>query len=232
MLEMKSLGLTYGARQVLDTIDLVIAPAERYGLLGSSGAGKSSLLRLAAGITAPTSGHCINRYRHPVLLFQEPRLLPWRRVRENIEIPLRAAGLTHEEARRRSTYWLHKVDLEQVAASWPGELSGGMAQRVALARAFALRPDLLLLDEPFSALDPALRASLAALCTAYIEETGAALVCSSHHPDELVRMVDHCLLIENARLHHYPIGSRSLAALDEVARLLHRRLLEQETATP
>ncbi len=232
MLELINVGLAYGVRQVFHGVNLNVAPGERYGLLGSSGAGKSSLLRLAAGITAPSSGECINRFRHTVLLFQEPRLLPWRRVRENIEIPLDAAGVSPMEAQRRSTYWLNKVELGHLGEAWPGELSGGMAQRVALARAFALQPDLLLLDEPFSALDPALRASLSALCTTYVKETGAALLCSSHHPNELVQMVDHCLLMENGRLHRYDIDPLSPTARDDVARRLHQRLLEQETVTP
>lgn len=229
MLELEHVGLAYGSRTVLNAVNLTVAPGERYGLLGSSGAGKSSLLRLAAGITAPTSGRCSNHYRYPVLLFQEPRLLPWRRVRENVEIPLLAAGLSRKEARERCLYWLKEVDLSRSAEAWPGELSGGMAQRAALARAFALEPDLLLLDEPFSALDPALRAALAALCTAYVREKGAALICSSHHPHELVQMVDHCLLIENGALHRYdiPLNATTTRRADVACRL-HERLLDQE----
>jgi len=227
MLEFHKTGLCYGKQKVLQEIDLAVAPGERYGLLGGSGSGKSSLLRMAAGIATPTSGACLNGYRYPVLLFQEPRLLPWRRVRENIEIPLRALGLSREDARKRSTQWLYNVDLSNVADAWPEELSGGMAQRAALARAFALQPDLLLLDEPFSALDPALRNSLSSLCTHYVRDSGAALICSSHHPQELVHMVDHCLLIEHGRLHRYDIDPDKPASTPEkVAMLLHERLTE------
>jgi len=233
MLEFVNAGLAYGARQILHGIDLIVVPGERYGLLGSSGAGKSSLLRMAAGLTAPASGTCVNRYRYPALLFQEPRLLPWRRVRENIEIPLLAMGLSKKEAHERSRHWIHKVDLENASEAWPGELSGGMAQRAALARAFALHPDLLLLDEPFSALDPALRASLSGLCTAYVQASGAALICSSHHPAELVRMVDHCLLIQDGRLHRYDIDPHDAGATPaRIAGLLHERLTEQQEARP
>lgn len=233
MLEFRNAGLDYGARRILHGVDLDVAPGERWGLLGGSGAGKSSLLRMAAGLTAPTSGHCVSRCRYPVLLFQEPRLLPWRRVGENIEIPLRAAGLSRDEARERCGRWLGKVGLSASAQAWPGELSGGMAQRAALARCFALEPDLLLLDEPFSALDPALRASLSELCSAYVRETGAALICSSHHPHELLRMVDRCLLIENGRLHRYDIDPDSPAdARSHIAEQLHSRLLKQEPVRP
>ncbi|NLC37213.1 MAG: ABC transporter ATP-binding protein [Alcaligenaceae bacterium] len=227
MLELRNVSLAYGPRQVLREISLQVAPGQRYGLLGASGNGKSSLLRIAAGITTPTKGSCINDYRSPVLLFQEPRLLPWRRVRENLEIPLRAMGLSKEEATERSLDWLYKVDLKECVESWPGELSGGMAQRAALARAFAMQPDLLLLDEPFSALDPALRSSLADLCMDYVRTSGAALICSSHHPQELVRMVDHCLLIHQGQLLRYAIDSSDP---QQVAQELHERLTEQETA--
>lgn len=229
MLEFQNASLAYGARQVLRDVELTVAPGQRYGLLGSSGTGKSSLLRMAAGLASASSGACVNRYRYPVLLFQEPRLLPWRRVRENIEIPLRAMGLSKDEARQRSAEWINKVDLAQAAESWPAELSGGMAQRAALARAFALHPDLLLLDEPFSALDPALRNSLSELCIGYVRETGAALICSSHHPHELVRMVDHCLLIQDGRLHRYDVDPGNPTATPEhVAARLHARLSQQQ----
>lgn len=232
MLEFRNVCLSYGTRQVLYNINLTISPGARYGLLGASGSGKSSLLRMAAGIMAPTSGNCLNHYLRPALLFQEPRLLPWRRVRENIEIPLRAMGLSRDEARDRSTEWLHKVELPHSAEAWPGELSGGMAQRVALARAFALRPDLLLLDEPFSALDPALRARLSELCVAYVQESKAALICSSHHPEELLRMVDHCLLIHDTRLQQHGITPHdSISAPGHITRLLHERLTEQEASS-
>lgn len=233
MLEFNNAGLAYGSRIVLRDVDLAVAPGQRYGLLGSSGSGKSSLLRMAAGLVPATSGSCVNRYRYPALLFQEPRLLPWRRVRENIEIPLRAMGLSSEEARQRSTDWIYKVDLNNAAEAWPGELSGGMAQRAALARAFALHPDLLLLDEPFSALDPALRNSLSDLCVGYVKETGAALICSSHHPHELVRMVDRCLLIHDHCLRRYDIDPHSATAgPDQIATLLHARLTEEEATPP
>lgn len=232
MLEFRKAGLNYGRRQVLQDIDLIVAPGERYGLLGCSGAGKSSLLRLAAGIASPGSGVCVNRYRYPALLFQEPRLLPWRSVLQNIVIPLTAMGVPRQDAIHRAMKWIHKVDLKDSADAWPGELSGGMAQRVALARAFALQPDLLLLDEPFSALDPALRASLSGLCTEYVRETGAALICSSHHPHELVRMVDSCLLISHGRLYRHDFDAANPASLAEAARRLHLHLLDHQDLEP
>src|SRR5690606_10574192 len=93
MLEMQNLVLRFGAQPVLARFDLRLAAGERLGLAGPSGAGKSSLLRLAAGLLAPTAGTLRNTFRHPVLMFQEPRLLPWRNARDNVALPLRAAGL-------------------------------------------------------------------------------------------------------------------------------------------
>src|SRR5690606_9616016 len=160
MLELRSVSLSFGDLSILDTVDFTLRPGERVGIVGASGAGKSSLLKMAAGLLPTTSGACVNSYRHPLLVFQEPRLLPWRRVLQNVEIPLLAAGTAKQEAQARAYHWLGRVGLAASAHAWPHELSGGMAQRASLARAFALQPDLLLLDEPFSALDPALRADL------------------------------------------------------------------------
>lgn len=231
MLELHQVSLSLGTARILDAIDFRLAPGERAGVLGSSGAGKSTLLKLAAGLLKASSGECLNRYRHPLLVFQEPRLLPWRSVQDNIEIPLLAAGLSKREARSRSSHWLQRVALPDAGKAWPGELSGGMAQRVALARAFAMEPDLLLLDEPFSALDPALRVALSRLCTECVQDTGAALLCISHHPHELVEMVDRCVLIANGKLQSFDFEhSTNGMARATTAHILHQTLLGQEAA--
>jgi ABC-type nitrate/sulfonate/bicarbonate transport system ATPase subunit len=205
MLELSNIVLRRGRHHVLDGVALRIAPGERVGLVGPSGAGKSSMLKLVAGLLQPERGTCRNGFAHTCLVFQEPRLLPWRRVRDNLTIPLRAAGYDATQARAIADDWLTRVGLSGCADAWPGQLSGGMAQRVALARAFALSPDLLLLDEPFAALDPPLRRALGALCDDALARTGAALLCVSHHPDELAERVDRCLLLEHGRLRPHPL---------------------------
>ncbi|KAF1686145.1 nitrate ABC transporter ATP-binding protein [Pseudoxanthomonas broegbernensis] len=199
MLELDGIALDLGGRRVLAGFALRLARGERLGLVGPSGAGKSSVLKLAAGLLVPGAGRVRNGFARPCLVFQEPRLLPWRSVRENLVIPLRAAGRTRDDARSVAETWLARVGQAGEAGAWPRQLSGGMAQRVALARAFALEPDLLLLDEPFGALDPELRRTLGALCDAELARTGAALVCVSHHPQELGERVDRCIRLEGGR---------------------------------
>ena len=145
---------------VLDDIDLDIQPGEVVALLGRSGSGKSTLLRLMAGLIAPSEGR-IERDGQPLrgvnrdvaIVFQSFALLPWLTVLENTAVGLEARGLGEKEVRRRALRALAMVGLEGSAEAYPRELSGGMRQRVGFARAFVMEPALLLMDEPFSALD-------------------------------------------------------------------------------
>ncbi|WP_322996234.1 ATP-binding cassette domain-containing protein [Castellaniella sp.] len=193
MLEMHALSLCFGTRTVLHDINLSVRPGDCIGLIGPSGAGKSTLLRLAAGLLPPTRGRCSNTFARTRLVFQDPRLLPWRSVAANLDLALQAAGIDPKLAVQRRNHWLDRVGLSDAAHAWPTELSGGMAQRASLARALALEPDLLLLDEPFSALDPALRSDLGQLCSTQCRATQAAMICISHQPWELNGLVD-CIL--------------------------------------
>ncbi|MBV6273411.1 ATP-binding cassette domain-containing protein [Alcaligenaceae bacterium CGII-47] len=225
MLELNKVELRFGRHVVLRNLDLRIMPGERTGIIGASGAGKSTLLKLAAGLLRPSAGHYRNTFRCVRMVFQEPRLLPWRSVAQNIDIALQAAGLAPAEIRVRRDRWLTHVGLTEAAHAWPAELSGGMAQRASIARAFALEPDLLLLDEPFSALDPALRASLSQLCVDHACATGAALLCISHHPHELVRMVDRCLVVGAQQVRSVAIDPDP-AARTATADMLNASLLQ------
>lgn len=226
MLDWHAIDLTLGGRPVLKTVDFQLRAGERVGILGPSGAGKSSLLRLAAGTLKAQHGALGNRFRHAVLAFQEPRLLPWCRVAKNLEIPLQAAGRDKAAARRGAAEWLARVGLGEYAEAWPNQLSGGMAQRVALARALAVEPDLLLLDEPFSALDPALRNALIELCRDWLDQSGAALLCVSHHPGELVGLVDRFVLLSGGTLREFDPAGRAPESLSDA---LHQTLLTLET---
>jgi NitT/TauT family transport system ATP-binding protein len=145
----------------LGPLDLDVAKGEFVSLLGPSGCGKSTALRLIAGLSAPTAG-AINVSqraaradgRHPIgFVFQEPTLMPWASVRENVRLPLKLAHAASPDADRRIEAALAQVGLSEFADAYPRELSGGMKMRVSLARALVTDPDILLLDEPFAALD-------------------------------------------------------------------------------
>ena len=145
-----------GGIEALAGLDLDVAPGELLALLGPSGCGKSTALRLMAGLAAPTTG-LVERHLpdpHAVgFVFQEPTLMPWATVERNVALPLKLLGLPRPEIRRRVGEWLERLGLDGFARAYPRQLSGGMRMRVSIARALAPRPRLLLLDEPFAALD-------------------------------------------------------------------------------
>jgi NitT/TauT family transport system ATP-binding protein len=149
-----------GVQTVLETVSLTVAPGEVVALLGRSGSGKSTLLRILAGLIAPSTG-TVTRHgltlRGPnpdvAMVFQSFALLPWLTVQENAELGLAARGVAKETAEKEALHALQMVGLEGFEGAYPKELSGGMRQRVGFARAFVMKPDVLMMDEPFSALD-------------------------------------------------------------------------------
>ncbi len=158
----KTFGTGTGAVTALEGIDLTIAAGEFVSLIGPSGCGKSTLLRLIGDLTAPTAGGVLvngkparrgRLDRDYGMVFQAPVLMDWRTIQANIELPLEIMGYSKEDRTRRSTALLRLVELEGFGVRHPWELSGGMQQRVAIARALAFDPKLLLMDEPFGALD-------------------------------------------------------------------------------
>jgi NitT/TauT family transport system ATP-binding protein len=158
---------TYGSGVVaLGPIDLEVRKGEFVSLLGPSGCGKSTALRLIAGLSGPTSGavrvahHDVPAGRSIGFVFQEPTLMPWTSVRENVRLPLKLAHVPREQADVRVGEALAQVGLAEFADAYPRELSGGMKMRVSLARALVTDPDILLMDEPFAALDEITRFKL------------------------------------------------------------------------
>ena len=190
---------------VLDDIDLDIQPGEVVALLGRSGSGKSTLLRLMAGLIAPSEGR-IERDGQPLrgvnrdvaIVFQSFALLPWLTVLENTAVGLEARGLGEKEVRRRALRALAMVGLEGSAEAYPRELSGGMRQRVGFARAFVMEPALLLMDEPFSALDVLtaenLRRDIDELWAGGTFPAGA-IVIVTHSIEEAVLLSDRVVLL-------------------------------------
>lgn len=166
MLQLSRLSKRYpNGHQALVDIDLAVAPGEILGVVGGSGCGKSTLLRLIAGLETPTGGSVaidgtpVRGPREEIgFVFQEPRLMPWLTIAANVGFGIR--HLPEAERQARVAEALKRVGLANFASHWPRELSGGMAQRAALARALVGRPQILLLDEPFSALDALTRTDL------------------------------------------------------------------------
>jgi NitT/TauT family transport system ATP-binding protein len=160
---LSGVGKTFdNGTQALEDTDLVVGRGEFLSLLGPSGCGKSTILRLVSGLEDPTEGSLVwhddpgggaRGHHHVGFVFQEPTLMPWARVFENVWLPLRLKGISKREARDRIMSALEAVGLEEFARSYPRELSGGMKMRVSIARALATEPTVLLMDEPFAALD-------------------------------------------------------------------------------
>ncbi len=196
LLEAKGLGKRYGTRWVLRGVDLNVEPGQRVALLGPSGCGKSTLLNLMGGLDRPDEGTLLlegedlggaspqrlAELRRAKLgtIFQFFHLLPTLTVRENVELPLRMAGLAARECRARSEALVAAVGLTARAQAWPSDLSGGEMQRVAVARALAPRPALLLADEPTGNLDRENGEAVLDLLARLTETEGAALVLVTH----------------------------------------------------
>ncbi|WP_208738280.1 ATP-binding cassette domain-containing protein [Oceanidesulfovibrio marinus] len=176
----RSISQRFGPRDVLVNIDLTLSPGEVLVVRGPSGVGKSTLLRIAAGLTPPTRGSVSMHATRVGVVFQEPRLLPWRTALDNVALPLVACGCPGKEARDKARRMLHRMELNGFSTAHPHELSGGMRQRVSLARALAIEPELLFLDEPFTGLDPKLRQTMLRHLEQYLDQSGAATMHVTH----------------------------------------------------
>ena len=176
MLKFRKVSHSFGEKAVLMDVTLTLHPHERLALMGPSGVGKTTLLRIAMGLLRPSQGDVENSFRKTCAVFQEPRLLPWRTAEENVNLVLGDQKETLPKAREILT----ELGLADAAGKCPGALSGGMQQRVSIARALAADGDFLILDEPFKAMDESLRREV----IARVARTDAAILLVTHDREE------------------------------------------------
>lgn len=206
VLQVNDLRVTFpdenGGLEALKGMTFSVAPQEFVCLLGPSGGGKSTLLRVLAGLLTPSAGEVIfstdirdGRQPRIGFVFQDANLMPWRTVRENITLPLELQGIDGDSANVRADELITLIGLQGFETMWPRDLSGGMAQRVAIARALIHDPDLLLLDEPFGALDALTREQMGSELLHIWQARRKTVIMVTHSISEAVLLSDRVLVI-------------------------------------
>jgi sulfonate transport system ATP-binding protein len=194
--EIHGLSRAFDGRTVIDALDLTIEQGEFVALLGQSGCGKSTLLRILAGLDDEISGQVTVPSRRSAA-FQSPRLMPWLKVWRNVVL-----GLPGKPDRALATRYLAEVGIDQRAGVWPKTLSGGEAQRVSLARALVREPELLLLDEPFGALDALTRVKAQRLVGELWQRHGCSILLVTHDVEESLLLADRVLVMDAGGIAH------------------------------
>lgn len=202
MITVSNLSMSFGQGrrhvQVLQDIDFHLASGEFVSIIGRSGSGKSTFLDVLMGLIQPTQGTVERADRASMsYVFQKPALLPWRNVLRNVYLPLQVHGVRRADRLKAGMDALRKVGLGYAAHLFPFQLSGGMAQRVAIARALVENPDILLMDEPFSALDPILRENMNFNLLSLWQRTQKTVLFVTHSIEEALILSDRILILEN-----------------------------------
>ncbi|MBB3603639.1 sulfonate transport system ATP-binding protein [Mycolicibacterium sp. BK556] len=227
--ELRHIDKWYGEHRVLHDVSLTVGAGEIVALVGRSGSGKSTILRVLADLSDDHTGERVVTGA-PALAFQEPRLFPWRTVRTNVAYGLTRFRLPRNEVVARAEQALADVGLADRAGAWPLTLSGGQAQRVSLARALVAEPQLLLLDEPFGALDALTRLSMHALLLELWRRHGFGVLLVTHDVNEAVALADRVLVLDSGRVVHQteiadprlPTGTSSAAIESHRVELLEQ----------
>lgn len=200
IVSLRGVTKSFGRRLALAGMDLDVEPGEFLAILGPSGCGKTTLLRLIAGLDEPTQGTVSGHDLGPAegglaYVFQDPTLLPWATVFDNVYLPLRIAGMARENATQRVRAMIARVGLSGREEAWPHALSGGMRMRAALARALVTRPGLLLMDEPFAALDEITRQQLNDDLLRIVAESSCTVLFVTHSVAESVYLATRLVVM-------------------------------------
>ncbi|MBC2807268.1 ABC transporter ATP-binding protein (plasmid) [Rhizobium ruizarguesonis] len=198
----KSYRLNGAPLQVLRDINLHVRSGESLAIVGASGSGKTTLLRVLAGLEDSDTGEVLVDGQairgvgtERAVIFQEPRLLPWLTVLDNVAFGLETSGLSREQARGRARHYVKLVGLQQFEAAYPRQLSGGMAQRVGIARALAVQPEILLLDEPLGALDAMTKIGMQQELARIWRDEDVTTILVTHDLEEAIYLADRILIL-------------------------------------
>ena len=196
MLKVKDVEHSFGARRVLAPVSLVLEAGRCVALVGPSGCGKTTLLHLCAGLLDVQKGEIANSFARCAVMFQQPLLLPWLTVLDNIALGLKAQRIARAARHEKAAAMAQALGLDALALrQFPQQLSGGMQSRAALARALVLQPDALLLDEPFAALDIGLKAHMHQVVQQQRQQRALAALLITHDVQEAVRLADTVLVL-------------------------------------
>ncbi|HBW19950.1 MAG TPA: hypothetical protein DEH11_13550 [Actinobacteria bacterium] len=223
---MQGLSRHYGPVVALDQLDLTVQAGELVALLGPSGCGKTTLLRIIADLERPTAGTILingitseqaRLQRHYGYIFQAPALYPWRTIERNVALPLEIMGFDANERRKRVERYLKLVNLSGFERKFPWQLSGGMQQRASIARALSFDPELLLMDEPFGALDPLTRSEVRKEFQALQQRLGKTIVIVTHDTSEALLLGSRIALFEAGELRGIYLPGKFLSSGEPVA---------------
>src|SRR5690606_13786103 len=204
-IELTGISKHFGSLEVLRDISLSVEQGEILALLGTSGCGKSTLLNMLSGLLAPDTGSLQlygktasqpSDWEHIAYMFQEDRLLSWRKIWRNVAFGLEAMQIPRAQRHEKALAALRQVQLAEFADAWPHQLSGGMRSRVALARSLVIEPNILLMDEPFSKLDPQTRSQMHAELLSLHRKHGMTIVFVTHDVEEAVVLSDRIVVLE------------------------------------